>query len=99
MITTNRQYAKRQPLFAQLQNYLNDRPPQLIIKITEIKTDSDIDLILKARRLCRQYPSITESFFPATAGNPERIANAFKSIKDKSTAIEFILEVEAEGLI
>ena len=82
-----------------LKAYFINQKPSLHLHYTIVQAESEFDMILKARRICKEHPELTEKFYPATKGNPERLANAYKSIHNKTDAIEFLLKAEEEGII
>ncbi|OQA64228.1 MAG: hypothetical protein BWY38_03057 [Ignavibacteria bacterium ADurb.Bin266] len=82
-----------------LKAYFINQKPSLHLHYTVIQSESEFDIILKARRICREHPEFTVKFFPATADNPERIENAYKSIHNKADAIDFLLKAEEAGII
>jgi hypothetical protein len=101
-ITTN----NRTQANSQYKNFLTDyfkqnQRPQLIIRITEIKNESQIDTIIKARNLVRRYPELRwiVNVKPTDPADIPKMKAADASIDSYDKAIQYILAAELKGLL
>lgn len=102
MITkTNRPYANSQAKNWLADYFKQNQRPQLIIKVTEIKNDSQIDTIIKARNLVRRYPELRWDINvrPTNPDNIPLMKPADASIDSYDKAVQYILAAELKGLL